>query len=371
MRHIKTKIIPAILCAFIFFMVNSAKAQNKKYYFYNPKIDYGSEAIFNPFTLLLNGSYDVLRNGSHENDGENINMFKLDYKQGFRNVWDNISSPAYHIARYGWGRFLRQEIIPTSLDRNKAQWLPNYGHHIIGSGMLWVRTAERFDYHGYSHPYWWSFFFTSFYQYMNETLENNHSNLTNVDPIADILIFNPLGFLVFSSESVRRFFSKTIAMYDWSLQPVFNPQNYHLENAGLQFTFKYQLRFAQRYALFFYYGIYGIAGLSYTIKDVYHLSLGAGTVVNRLDENIIRHSRLITPETDGALGFFVDKNHSLLTSVLITGPRMYNARINVYPGIVNIKGFKPGLFVGFGEWDKFVAGITLARFPVGLLTGAD
>ena len=370
MKFTKKKIVLFTFLAVIFLSARG-EARQKKYYFYNPQIDYGSEGMFNPFSLLLNGSYDVLRNGSHENNGETINIFRLDYKQGFKNVWDNISSPLWHINRYGWRRYLKHEIIPTSLDRNKAQWLPNYGHHIIGSGMLWVRTAEWFDYHGYSHPYWWSFFCTTLYQFMNETLENNHSNLTNVDPIADILIFNPLGFLVFSSEAVRRFFSETIAMYDWSLQPVFNPWNYHLENAGLQFTFKYNLSFARRYSLFFYYGIYGIGGLSYALNDAYHISFGAGTVVNRLDENIIRNSRFITPQTDGSIGFFIDRNHSLLTSLLITGPRMYNARINIYPGLIDFAGVKPGFFLGFGEWDKFVAGLTMARFPVGLLSGAD
>ncbi len=346
------------------------KAQNKHYFFYRPEIDYGSEAVSNPLTLLLNGSYDVLRNGGHRYNGKTASVFQLDYRQGFRNVWDNITSPAYHINHYGWNRFLTQEVFPTSLDANKAQWLPNYGHHILGSGMLWVRTAEWFDYHGYPHPFWFSFVVTTAYQFMNEVLENNHSNKTNVDPIADILIFNPLGFLVFSSHAVRKFFSETVRMYDWSLQPVFNPFNAHLRNAGLQFAFKYQPHSFKRTALFLYYGIYGIGGISYRVKKDYHLSFGLGTVVNRLQEHIIHGSRLITPHTDGALGIFWDRNHSVLLSAILTGPRMYNARINVYPGLISIGKFSPGLFLAFGQWDHFVMGFTLARFPVGLAAGA-
>jgi len=347
-----------------------SQAQNKKYYFYRPKINYGSEAVFNPLTLIINGSYDILRNGSHQNNGETNNIFRLDYRQGFRNVWANISSPAYHINHYGWNRFLKQEVFPTSLDADKAQWLPNYGHHILCSGMLWARAAEWFDYHGYAHPYWWSFFSTTFYQFMNEVLENNHSNLTNVDPIADILIFNPLGFLVFSSDKVKKFFSDTITMYDWSLQPLFNPFNAQLRNAGLQLTFNYPLSAFKRTALFFYYGIYGIGGLSYRIKTDYHFSFGLGTVVNRLQENIIHNSRLITPHTDGALGLFIDRNHSLLFSAVVTGPRMFNARINAYPGLFSFGKFKPGLFLAFGQWDHFVMGLSVAHFPVGLAAGS-
>jgi len=345
--------------------LQSIYAQEKKYYFYHPENDFGSERILNPTTIFLNGAYDVLRNGGHENNGETINIFKLDYKNGFANIWDNITRPSYHINKYGWNRFLKLEVFPTSLQKDKAQWVPNYGHHILGSGMLWVRMAEWYDYHGYSHPYLLSFLTTTSYQFINEALENNHSRETNVDPIADLLIFNPLGFLVFSFKPVKEFFSQTVRMYDWSLQPVFNPFNSYLENAGLQFTFKYNLN--DKYELFFYYGIYGIGGLSYTYEEKHNFSIGAGTVVNRLNESIIKNARFVTPTTDGALGFFYDKNNSLLTSVLLTGPRLYNARINIYPGLLDFNGFKPGLYFGVGQWDGFVAGFTLAHFPVGLL----
>ncbi len=355
----------------LFAVCGESRAQAKKYYFYFPEKQYGSELHSTPWSLFVNGGFDVLRNGGHENNGETINIFKLDYKQGFTNVWDNITSPAYHINKYGWKRFLKNEVFPSSLNVNEAQWVPNYGHHILGSGMLYVRMAGWFDYHDYRYPYFLSMLTTTAYQALNEALENNHSNKTNVDPIADLLIFNPLGFLVFSFDGVKRFFSETIQMYDWSLQPVFNPYNYYLENAGLQFVFKYQPSFSRRYGLFFYYGIYGIGGLSYRFDDGAHLSVGAGTVVNRLNENIINNSRIITPITDGALGIFYDWNHSLMTSVLITGPRLYNARINIYPGFFRLGWFRPGFYLAFGEWDRFVTGFSLVHFPVGLLGGSD
>ena len=352
----------------IFFNCLPLQAQNKtkKYYFYHPEITYGSEPMLSPAVLFINGAFDVLRNGGHENNGETINIFKLDYRQGFTNIWENVSKPAYHISRYGWNRFLKQEVFPASLKPNKAQWVPNYGHHIIGSGMLWVRMAEWYDFHGYPSPKLLSFVTTTAYQIMNEALENNHSRLTNVDPIADLLIFNPLGFVLFSFDAVKEFFSHTVRMYDWSLQPLFNPFNQYLENAGLQFTFKYTLNHC--WDIFFYYGIYGIGGLSYTFNSNQHFSFGAGTVVNRLEENIEHQARFITPSTDGAIGFFYDQNNSLLTSVLLTGPRLLNARINIYPGLIEFGGFKPGFYVGIGQWDGFIAGVTLMGFPIGLGT---
>lgn len=353
----------------IFLISINLYAQKKKYYFYHPEQNYGSELNFNPTTVILNGSFDVLRNGGHENNNETINIFKLDYEQGIKNVWDNISHPFYHINKYGWNRFLTQEVFPLSFDKNKAQWVPNYGHHIIGSGMIYVKTAEWYDYHGFKHPKLTSFLTTMFYHFFNEVLENNHSNVTNVDPIADLLIFDPLGIIIFSSDAVKKFFSKTVSLYDWSLQPVYNPCNCYLENSGLQFAFKYKLPFWENYSAFLYYGIYGIGGLSYTHNNIHNFSFGIGTVVNRLDENIINNSRIITPTTDGAVGLFYDKNHSLMTSIIITGPRMYNARINIYPGFFKLGRFMPGMYLGFGEWDNFLVGITFARIPVGLLGG--
>ena len=350
-------------------MVSHLQAQQNKYYFYHPENDFGSELVQTPLVTFLNGGFDVLRNGSHRNNGESDDLFSLDYRTGFENVWDNISHPLYHIRRYGWNKFLSQEVFPTSLNPNQAQWLPNYGHHILGSGMLWVRMAEWYDYHRIPHPYLMSAVTTLAYQFLNEALENNHSRLTNVDPIADMLIFNPLGFLVFSFHSVRRFFSQTVQMYDWSLQPVFNPFNQELVNAGTQFALKYKPPFCKRTSLFLYYGIYGIAGLSYDLSEGRHISVGAGTVVNRLNENVIRGSRLITPNTDGAIGIFYDRNHSLLLSALMTGPRMYNLRLNIYPGLLQWKIFKPGAYLSFGEWDGFSAGITFAYWPVGIAGG--
>lgn len=343
-------------------------AQEKHYYFYRPQIAYGSEITNNPLVTFFNGSYDVLRNGARSNKGETMNVFKLDYETGVENVWRNISSPLHHISRYGWNRFLKQEVFPASPKKDKAQWVPNYGHHIIGSGMLWVRMAEWYDYHRVPNPYLCSFITTTAYQFLNEVLENNHSQMTNVDPIADLLIFNPLGFLLFSSDEVRKFFSQTVSMYDWSLQPVFNPRNRHLENAGLQFTFKYRLNWTEHYSAFFYFGIYGIGGLTYTHNKEHNFSFGIGTVVNRLNENVVHNSRLITPTTDGALGFFYDKKHSLLTSLIVTGPRLYNARINIYPGFFDWNGFRPGMYLAFGEWDHFLIGISVAHFPIGMLT---
>lgn len=349
---------------FLLLIASSTCLAGEKFYFYNPQLDYGSEYSFTPLTMILNGSYDVLRNGRHEK-----NVFELGYRTGFKNVWDNITHPITNIEAFGWNAFLKQEIFPTSLNPNKAQFVPNYLHHVIGSGMLYVKAAEWYDYHGFPLPYVWSFFSAFSYHLLNETIENNRYVGPNVDPIADLLIFNPAGYILFSFDTVKKFFSQTFPLYDWSLQPMINPVNGYLENTGQQFVFKFPLPWIESHRGFFYWGIYGIAGLSYETHPGHHWSFGAGTVVNKLKDTKQRAARLVTPGTDAAIGVFYDRDHSLMTSFLFTGPKLFNLRVNVYPGLVDIFGLRAGFYAGLGEWDNYLFGISLVKFPVGINLG--
>ncbi len=345
--------------------------EDDSFYFYRPQISYGSEAFFSPATTFLNGSLDILRNGSHENNGESKSLRHLDYSTGIRNVWNSVRHPFAGIEEYGWRQFVAQEIFPIAPSRKRTQYVPNYAHHVLGAGMIYTKTAEWFSYRGYSYPRLWSFAVTQSYQFMNEVLENNHFRGPNVDAIADLLIFNPLGYLLFSFDGVNRFFSNSFRLYDWSLQPVLNPFNLEMENAGQQFAAKFGLPFFEKWEGFFYWGINGIAGLSYSLSHSDHLSFGAGTEINRLEENRNRtkNTRFLSPITDGAIGIFYDRNHSLLASMVLTMPRFYNARINIYPGVFDIGDFQTGFYLAAGELDGLKFGLTWVSLPVGLVGG--
>ena len=292
-----------------------------------------------------------------------------EYLKGMENVWWNITHPIKNIKQYGVKNFISQEIIPLSLDKDGARYLPNYMHHVVGAGMIYKKLAEWYDYHGVKYPHVFSIVTSIFYHFMNETLENGSYQGSNTDPIADLLIFDPLGIILFSSNVINRFFSKTLTLDDWSLQPVYNPWNRRIANAGQQFILKFQLPFAQKYSLFTYWGINGISGLSYSYKNEHNISIGIGQVVNKLNQNLLRKSRFMTPELDGAIGMFYDRNHSLILSIIISGPRMYNVRINLYPGIMKFSKLNTGLYLGFGEWDHLIFGITLVHIPIGLSIG--
>lgn len=360
--------ISKFLLAFVFLHFSSQQnfAQNKKYYFYHPECDYGSEITFSPITVLLNGGFDVLRNGKNSKE-----ITRQHYAAGTENVMNNLLHPFNSIEKFGWKRFLTSEIFPVSTDTDKMQYFPNYGTHLFGHGMKFARLAEWFDYHKIEYPYVYAAFTSFCYVFLNEVVENNNKKCVNVDPIADMLVFNPLGILLFSTDWAKQFFSETLSLYDWSLQPVLNPANRHLINTGEQYVVNYRL--SNNYSLFFYWGTSGILGLTRTINLEHNFSLGVGAIVNKLIEKKLVNSKAfakyVAPETiDGAVGFFYDKNHSLMSSLIITGPVYYNAQLNIYPGFIRKDFFIPGLFCGIGELDKFQVGVTLAYFPIGIVS---
>jgi len=99
-------------------------------YFYTNK-DYGSEALFNPLTLLLNGGYDITQLQSVSNKIENPYFNRM-----LKNVLGNLGDPFPRIRKYGTWKFFRQELLPLGIGADNMQWAPNYQQHLIGCGML-------------------------------------------------------------------------------------------------------------------------------------------------------------------------------------------------------------------------------------------
>ena len=151
----------------ILFLFAFASAKEKKYYFYHPEYDYGSEKIFNPLTVLLNGGFDVLRNGKNSKD-----IFDQPYARSSSHVWYNLTHPLQQINKFGWKRFISSEIFPVNNNIERMQYFPNYGNHLVGHGMKYVRLAEWYDYHKIPVPYFWAAFTSFNYAFLNEVIEN-------------------------------------------------------------------------------------------------------------------------------------------------------------------------------------------------------
>lgn len=335
--------------------------QNRSFYFYHG-YDFGSEATYHPLATILNGGYGILQMGNSDK-----NPFKIDYRNGWQNVRRNVAHPFREIKSFGWKTFLTTEIFPATLTPRGAQYLPNYQNHLIGGGMTYRMLEEWYHFHGYSHAAIWTTGSWLVYHVLNEVVENNNYRGTNVDPIADLLVFNPLGVLLFSNESVTRFFAGTLQLRDWSYVPALNPLTGTLENNGQNFSIKWRLANQSAWSLFYNFGLNGILGLSYQRSDGSSISAGGGMLARNLHEvDPDDGVRSLTATLVWNVGIFYDREGSLLASLLVSGSRAYKARMNLYPGLVHWRGISPALFVALADHNEFIFGVSLRRMPLGI-----
>lgn len=326
-------------------------------YFYKNR-DFGSEALYNPISLVLNGGFDIIQ-VTHERD-----ITKIPFYDGGRNVLRNLGDPFGPIRRYGLGNFLRDQVIPLGLSKENGQWWPNYTLHLIGGGMTYVATTEWYEAHSVPQPVLLSLLTMTTYHVVNEITENGAYQGDNVDPIADLYLFDIGGIVLFSSESVQRFFSEDLNLADWSFQPSFSLRNFHLHNNGQFFSIKWKFPFSERWHLFYYFGTNGVGGVSYKRTDGSFISVGIGLVAKALidvDNLTNKKSVDLVPN----IGLFYDVGNSLMASLSISRKTDYMANLNIYPGLVRIGGFSPGFWFVVSAEGKPIIGLTTSFLPAG------
>jgi hypothetical protein len=208
------------------------------------------------------------------------------------------------------------------------------------------------------------------YHLLNEVVENGNYQGNNVDPIADVYLFDIGGILLFSSEPVRRFFSQELHLTDWSLQPSIALNNGTLQNNGQYFSLKWKFPFSDSYSLFHYFGLRGLFGVSRRFESGEALSVGAGVravSLKLLDPDFF----LLTTVLKWEVGFFYDKDNSLLASLFIGGATDNPVTLNIYPGILKIGSFSPGVWALYSRKYGFSVGIMTVWAPGIALTGKD
>jgi hypothetical protein len=181
-----------------------------------------------------------------------------------------------------------------------------------------------------------------------------------------MLIFDPAGALLFTSDGVARFFSRTLNMSIWSGQPVYNPVQNTIENAGENYGLHFFPVKDRRLGLFMYWGMCDLIGL--TVRSVGGLdwSVGAGGMVTELQEEArgtgmsAFYARL-----SWDVGAFLHRNGSLLASIHVSEAWSQTLRINLFPGLVSWCGVSPGVYVGVRHSDAIV-GVSLISIPLGL-----
>jgi len=341
-------------------MLNREEPVEPRFFYHG--YGYGSDLMVHPLRLILNGGFGILQVGNRDNSLESV-----DYETGAENVYDNLRYPFKAIKEEGLAEFVTTQILPFSVNSKKAYYWPNYTLHLIGGGMSYRMMAEWFEGHGFPHPTLHAILTMSIYHLLNEVVENSEFVGYNTDPIADMYVFNPAGILLFSSDRVARFFSHTLNMADWSFQVSYDPWDNSIENHGQNFVMKYWFGSRERYGLFYHFGNHGEIGLSVKRENGECFSFGAGLIADKLvDLSDDTNLRSLTAEMVPSAGIFYDRDNSLLASLIYSKSQDYTWILNVYPGLLSLKGFSPGIFFAVDQDDKMRAGITLSYIPFGI-----
>ncbi len=347
----------------LLFIAMQSAAQEQDAYFYHG-YEYGSQALVQPVALILHGGYGIM---AMENRANNILDFP--YAAGWKNVRYNLSRPLAAVKSYGWKDFITSEIVPFSVNSKRAQYWPNYTMHLLGGGMSSRMMTEWFTHQEIPHAKLCAVATMTVYHLLNEVVENGDFKGYNVDPIADLYIFDPLSVVLFSNDKVARFFSHTLHFSDWSYQLALDPWRGAIVNNGQNFSLKWRLPKSQKWHLFYNYGNHGELGSSFKFDRERSISFGAGLVAKNLVDvagDDASTLRMLTTNLVTTAGLFYDRNQSLLASVLYAGKLEDYLRINLYPGLIGIGRFSPGLFFMLDRQNRLTMGVHWQRALVGL-----
>jgi hypothetical protein len=329
-------------------------------YFYKG-LGYGSDATFNPVRELINGPLGILQISSRW-----MTLDEIDWGNGLDMTWRSVSHPVRTVNAYGWEEFLTSEVVPGQVRWSNLQYLPNYHLHLIGGGARHRGFVEWYGDHGFGNPGLWAWATTTLHAVLVEAVEHQAARGPTVDPVADMLLFDPAGALLFSSDRVARFFSGTLNMSIWSGQPMYNPVQNSIENAGENYGFHIFFSRDHRAGLFMYWGMSDLIGVTVRSASGLAWSVGVGGMASELEEaNRGGGMSAVYANLKLDVGGFVHRNGSLLASVQVSEGWTQALRVNLYPGVVRWRGISPGVYVGARNSDLIV-GVSVAAIPLGL-----
>lgn len=317
--------------------------------------DYGTQSLYSPLWVFVNRGYDVL-----QDHVAGRNIFDLDYRRNGGNVLHNIAHPFTSISEDGWRKFTVEEILPLSFTRSTERWVPNYALHLIGGGTTYTAMTEWFEDHGAPLPRAFSAVTLMATAFVNETIENKGVIGTNTDAIADIFFFDIGGIILFSFDAPNRFFSHTLIVSDWSLQPAFTFPKGELHNQGNYFAAKWPLPFYPRLRLFTWFGEATTGGLSFAFNDEYSVSLAAGGAAIHLVNQSTGSVQNTVDFTRTAIAF-LDRRESLLASIQVTDVDDYFIHFNLYPHAFTTSGPAVGLWTVIDKHAHVAVGISISR----------
>lgn len=302
--------------------------------------DYGSEAQFNPLSLIVNGGYDQLR------VGERRNIFSLWYRSGIHSVYHSLTDPEAVLRHYGWKNWLTHEVFPLSLKRSGGgQWYPNYHLHLIAGGMTYARTVEWYEQHGFvSHPELAAGATVYAWHFLTEIVESGGGCCEDEDGLTDLTIFDSGAILLWNQHWVRQLFDDgRFEFTDWPGQPSLALPSQRLENAYMMAMFRAPLPRTDDWKVMTTMGNAFLIGMSRQLRPQLWASVSGGfdPVENQIvDVRSGAKGATLLPNA----GVFVDRDGSLLLSVITKGGGSNGTTLNIYPGVLRVGAVSPGLW---------------------------
>ena len=304
--------------------------------------DFGSERQFNPLSQIVNEGFDILRANNR-----NRHVLRRNYDVAVRNVWNSTANFDRTLRAYGVRRAWRNEFLPLSGkdDRGGGTWVANYQLHLFGAGMVSVRMEEWFAQHGVPHPALAATATLMASHFANEIVENDDWPTPTLDPATDLLIFDPLGILLWRIDAVQRAFSGPLELTSWAGQPSFDVNNETLENAGQDYVLRGRLPGTRSWRFLYILGMKNMGGLTYATTSGSNWSMALGPYA---EENPVVDSLTgaRTARLRLSAGLFYDRAGSLMFSaVFLKQSNVARLTVNAYPGLLKFRGAEPGVWL--------------------------
>jgi hypothetical protein len=342
------------------------KSDSTIYYFYKG-LAFGSQTKYNPGDFIINGGFGIWQMDPPNNDRK---LLDVPYGVCFKNTWGSLTHPMYAIQIYGTENWFFSEVCPRSFELKHSQYFPNYFLHTLGAGMQSRKMEEWYRYHDVPMPRLCSFGTMLAEHFFEEMIEDGGMRGINEDPVSDMYIFNPLGFLLFMNDDVCRFLSEKLSLNEWSLQPSINFRTGRLENMGQFYVAKLPLEKTHSWSLISTFGMNELFGISHNFSGEKCLSLTGGVIMNGLtDANITTSQKAYTATLRWSAGIYYDIDNSLLMSLILSGSDAQKLRFNIYPGFLKIGSFSPGVFIA--NTKEWVGGFSVRYCPVGAAVGTN
>jgi hypothetical protein len=301
---------------------------------------YGSEAQFNPLSLVVNGGYDQLRTSD-----DHRFVFKLPYEGEFRTVWRSVTNLEPALRHYGWNTWLTHEVFPLSTKaQGGGQWYPNYHLHLFAGGMTYARMVEWYEQHGAGHPELAAGTTVYAWHLLTEMIESNAVCCADVDGITDLLIFDSASILLWNQSWMKRPFGGRLEFTNWPGQATLALPSQRIENAYMMAMLRGPLPRSDDWKIMTTMGNAFLVGLSRRVGKDFWISASGG--FDPSDNPIVNdRTGARTVELLPNAGVFFDRDGSLLVSFITKGGSTNGPTLNVYPGVIGSGRWSPGLWL--------------------------